>query len=115
MKKRLLLTAGALLIVGSAITILLWRYAARDASLSAFTEKDLAEASRRHAVDNGFATPVSSATPTVPIKSNQRVRLAIGSLGFSEDRQNHEIGDLLTAELSNAKGLELVDRQSFDK
>src|SRR5207247_925021 len=42
-------------------------------------------------------------------------RLAIGNIGLPDDANNAQVADLLTAELSGAKGLELVDRQSLDK
>ena len=54
------------------------------------------------------------AAPT-PILPNQKVRLAIGGLGLPSDSMNRQLADLLTAELSRAQGLGLVDRQSFDK
>jgi hypothetical protein len=54
------------------------------------------------------------ALPTAVLPS-QKVRLAIGGLGLPDDSMNRQLADLVTAELSGAKGLELVDRQSFDK
>ena len=56
--------------------------------------------------------PVTAPTPILP---DQKVRLAIGGLGLPDDSMNRQLADLLTAELSRAQGLELVDRQSFDK
>src|SRR5436190_5823531 len=50
-----------------------------------------------------------------PIRLTEKVRLAIGGLGLSDENQNHELADLVLAELSNAEGLAIVDRQSLDK
>jgi hypothetical protein len=53
--------------------------------------------------------------PMAEIKPTQQVRLAIGGLGLRDDAQNGQVANLLTAELSSAKGLQLVERQSLDK
>jgi tetratricopeptide (TPR) repeat protein len=48
-----------------------------------------------------------------PIPPSHAVRLAIGWLGLPEETQNLQVADLAAAELTGAKGLELVDRQSL--
>jgi hypothetical protein len=48
------------------------------------------------------------------IASSQRVRLAIGWLGLPDELQNEQVGDLVVAQLSSAKNLDLVDRTSLN-
>ena len=41
--------------------------------------------------------------------------MAIGSLGRRDAAQDTQLADLLTVRLASVDGLELVERQSFDK
>jgi tetratricopeptide (TPR) repeat protein len=50
-----------------------------------------------------------------PMPNKVRVRLAIGSLGFGGDDADRQLSDLVLAQLSDAPGLDLVERQSLDK
>src|SRR4051812_42456137 len=63
----------------------------------------------------GAKTADVAVMPTRSFDSSYRVRLAIGGLGSKNEEHNRQIGDLLTAELSSAKALELLERQSVDK
>ena len=44
----------------------------------------------------------------------RRIRLAVGWLGLPNEAQNRQIADLIVAQFSSEKNLELVDRQSLD-
>ena len=57
-------------------------------------------------------SPPPAAPMALPL--SQPVRLAIGSLGLADDEQNRQLDDLITAELTGAKGFDLVERQSLD-
>ena len=56
--------------------------------------------------------PVQSAPKAIPWK--QTIRLAIGSLGYPDEAQNRQLGNLITAQLSSGRGLELVERQELE-
>jgi len=96
----LLLTFGGLTWLG-----LKW-YGERTPELPPFTAKDLGRAAERPSQPEVVAAE--------PIPPSHSVRLAVGWLGLPGEAQNLQVTDLLTAELSNAKGLELVDRQSLN-
>ena len=74
------------------------------------TQRDVDAA--RLKLQGGGATPPASAS-TKPIDKNTRVRLAIGYLGAGDQEQRAV--DLVAAELTGAKGLELVERASLDR
>ena len=74
------------------------------------TQKEIIEASRRF---HGAQPAVQAAPASLP--ASRSIRLAVGSLGLADDSQNRQLVDLVTAELSGAPGLELVERQSLDK
>ncbi len=102
------------LLVGAAICFLVtlvtgalfaWHIFSREPG--AFTEQELAAfAERAH----GPAS-ISHTAPEV-IEPGRRVRLAIGSLGLPAQEN---ISDLALTELSDAKGLEMIERQELDK
>ena len=112
MNKRPLLIFCLLLVGGGLAWLGINWYNKRELSGAAFTEKDLAKAAARLHLDRPTQPEI---VHDAPISPSQTVRLAVGSLGLPNDGQNRQLGDLLTVELSGAKGLELVDRQSFDK
>ena len=112
MKKRALIIACLLIGGGGLAWLCLNWYSARDASGSAFTEKDLARAAKRLNLDRPSQPEVVAAAPISP---SHPVRLAIGWLGLPDEAANLQVADLLTAELTGAKGLELVERQSLDR
>ena len=79
-----------------------------------FTEAELANARVATAVRNGetnFPTPA----PILAMNRLHPVRLAIGGLGMVDDEKNGQLGDLVTAELTGARGFELVERESLTK
>lgn len=49
------------------------------------------------------------------LDDNHAIRLAVGGVGLADEIQNREIADIIQADLRDAPGLELVDRQSLDK
>ena len=110
MNKRSLLVFCLLLGCGGLAWLLIRWYAEREFHDQAFSEKDLAKAAARlH--PNAPTRP--AVVPEPPLDPSHRVRLAIGWLGLPDEARNGQVADLLTAELSRAKGLELVDRQSL--
>ena len=109
MNKRFLLVALLVAVMGiGAVLLLQWYIHANSAG--PVTRKDLIEASQRLHMAQPVVQSVSAPLPT-----SQSIRLAIGALGVPDDDQNRQLGDLVTAELSGAPGLELVERQSLDK
>lgn len=60
----------------------------------------------------GSPPSAESAPRALPWK--QTVRLAVGGLGYATDGENRDLGDLITAQLSSAKGLELIERQELN-
>lgn len=110
MNKRSLILFGLLLVGGGLAWLLIRWYTEREFHDQAFSEKDLAKAAAR--LHPGAPTqPV--VLPQTPLAPSHRVRLAIGWLGLPDEARNGQVADLLAAELSGAKGLELVDRQSL--
>ena len=112
MNKRFLLALGLLLVVGGATWLAINWYNEREATRPAFSERELSKAIARLHPNSPAEPAVAAPKPLLP---SQNVRLAIGSLGLPDDSQNRQLGDLLTAELSGTKGLELVERQSLDR
>lgn len=98
-----------MLTVGGLAVMLVYRYLdpERDKRL-VMTGKDLAEAARKHL---GEATPLPA---PIPVDPKRPVRLAVGALGLVGDEHNRRIADLLLAQLTGAKGLEMVERQELD-
>src|SRR5690242_12328996 len=72
------------------------------------SDKDLA----KYAVNLGRTNAPLESVLT-PIALSRQMRLAIGGLGPADDEQNQLLGDLVTAKLTSAPGLSLVDRQSL--
>ena len=112
MNKRSLLVFCLLLAGGGLACLLLHWYSASDPHEDVLTEKDLAKAAAR--LHPNLPTSLT-VTPPAPLAPSQPVRMAIGWLGLPDETQNLQAADLVTAQLTGAKGLELVDRQSFDK
>ncbi len=99
------IAAAAVLIAGSGLAwFLLNQYLTHEDSLAPWTEKELGKAGRRQK-----EPPEAALAPVAPTNV---VRLAIGDFG-SANQPAGTLGDLLTAELSGAKGLELVERQTL--
>ena len=111
MNKRSLLIASLLVAGGGLAWLIIHWFNEREVRLSPITEKDLAKAAARF----GRKAPTQPAVVSpAPIPPSHAVRLAIGWLGLPDETQNLQVADLVTAELTSAKGLELVDRQSLN-
>ena len=109
MSKRFLITVAVVLVVGVAGVLLFREYMdPKHDRLAAFTEKDLASAAAKMAVP----APVAQSAPE-RIEPGRKVRLAIGSVGLADEQQNRNVSDLVLAQLTGAKGLELVERQAL--
>ena len=111
MSKRFLLSAAALLAIGG-LAILLMHFLLDPEydSHQGITENEIVDARRKQFGSEPPATPAPA-----PIDPSRSIRLAIGGLGLGNDEQNRRVGDLVVTELTGAKGLELVERQSLDK
>jgi hypothetical protein len=75
------------------------------------TEKEMNEIAKNLNV-HPSQLPADMAISLDPSKT---VRVAIGTLGFLDENQNRNAGDFVLAELKNAHGLEMVERQELDK
>ncbi len=85
-------------------------YVNSDARLPVPSDDEIA---RHTAKIHGTAPEVQPVQGVSDIK--RPVRLAIASLGFADEETNRKVADLTLADLTNAKGLELVERQSLEK
>jgi hypothetical protein len=114
--KRLLIFATLLLLAGALISGYIYSHYSVSPSAASPTEKAIME----FAVSNKLTT--SGRYREIPtedktagrIAPSQRVRLAIGWLGLPDELQNEQVGDLIVAQLSSAKNLDLVDRTSLN-
>ncbi len=106
-RKKLLVGVGICLLV-TLVTggLFAWHYLSQD-QLGATTEQELAA----YAKKTRAPASISHTAPEV-IEPGRRVRLAIGSLGLPAQEN---ISDLLLTELSDAKDLEMIERQALDK
>ena len=111
MNKRFLILLSVLLVGGGLVWLVRWNNG-REVRLPAASEKERARAAARL---NPNLPTQPEVVASVPITPSRPVRLAIGWLGLPDETQNSQVTDLLTAELTGAKGLELVERRSLDK
>lgn len=109
MNKRFIVVVAVVAALGcSTAMVMLWyAHTYDDAHI---TEKDILQARQRL----GFSEPKAE-TPVPSLPASKTVRLAVGSLGLGDDAENRELADLVTAELSGAAALEMVERQSLDR
>lgn len=107
--KKFLVGALALLVVGVTASFVLRWYLNRPASM-VVTEKDVYAARLRLGHDTRPTQPVPK-----PLALDRPVRLAIGSLGFTDEERNRGVADLVLAALTGTSGLDLIERQSLDK
>jgi len=110
MKNKIIGIILALLVIGGAGVWLVNRYSESESTLPPVSDQELTEVSKR--ADNRAEPPTSAAVTVAP---SQRVRLAVGSLGFADDQANRQLGDLVVAGLSSVGNLELVERTSLDR
>jgi hypothetical protein len=109
MSKRFILYASLLAVLGG-IAVLIFQWYVQSGATARVTEKDVLKARQKF----GVAGPPTPAVPA-PLPASQTIRLAIGALGLADDNQNRQLMDLVTAQMSSAPALELVERQSLDK
>jgi tetratricopeptide (TPR) repeat protein len=112
MKKSSLLIPAILLVAGVFTWLGVRWYNERQVILPPITDQDRLRVGALAHPNAPTEPQVAVATPILP---SQKVRLAIGGLGLPDDSRNRLLADLLTVELSRTKGLELVERPSFDK
>lgn len=79
--------------------------------LDVFSEEEIADAVKKL---GGVAEPPTQTVVRL-LDLKLPVRLAIGNLGLADDNQNRRLGDLVLANLSGARGLNLVERQAMDQ
>jgi tetratricopeptide (TPR) repeat protein len=111
MNKRFFLGGILLVIVAAAAALVVNRRLDQAVTLPAITDHELS----RIASNANGVPQMPGVTPLAAIPATQAVRLAIGSLGLADDERNAQVADLLTAELTSTTGLQLVERQNFDK
>ena len=117
MNKKFMVVGAGLLVAGGLAILALYFYWLRPVESAAPTYQQLAE----HAASHGVVLPPPPpsapqlARAAAPIDPQKPVRLAIGWLGLPDETQNGQAADLLLAQLSSARNLQLVDRQSLDK
>ena len=111
MNKRFLILLSVLLVGGGLVWLVRWNNG-REVRLPAASEKERARAAARLNPNLPTQPEVVASVPITPLRP---VRLAIGWLGLADESQNSQVTDLLTAGLTGAKGLELVERRSLDK
>jgi hypothetical protein len=111
LRKNFLIGVGAFVVASVLIAVwVLWRLGFFNQNFGAVTDKDLAEVVAK------MRGP-SPAIQTAPerIEPGRRVRLAIGSIGLPTEQQSRNVSDLVLAQLNDAKGLEMIERQALDK
>jgi hypothetical protein len=112
MSKRFLIVA---ITVGAVGALLLWAVPLGLDWLQArkfrkdITEEEL---TAKMVEQNGMPSMPTAAVEKIDLKRN--VRLAIGGIGLADEEQNRRVSDLVLAQLAGARGLEMVERQSFD-
>jgi hypothetical protein len=109
MKKRFVIWAIALTIFAG-LDLYLWQWQHAPTRLGVITDQDIAEATKQLGGETEIPAPVT----ITPIDLKRPMRLAIGSLGGSDDDQNRILEDMVLAELTGVAGLDLVERQSLE-
>jgi len=108
--KRFLVIGCSVLVLGAATALVLQHYL-NQTSTPAMTDKDL----YKFKTEMGDKGPSSPTPQVAAVDPKRSVRLAVGNVGLADETSNQELGDLLTAELSHEKNIELVDRQSLQR
>jgi Curli production assembly/transport component CsgG len=115
-RKEFLIFASVLLLVGGSVVAFFYHKNSPPTEYARPTSKELMNFVGQYkpqlAREIQEATAQKNAVKT--ISQTSHVRLAIGWLGLSGEESNQRTSDLITADLSAAKNLELVDRQSLD-
>jgi hypothetical protein len=110
MNKRFLICAGLLALCGG-IGIFLFHLQIESRDRLQVTPEELRRAVRE--LHKGEPSTPPAQPAVFPLSRN--VRVAIGSLGLADDQANGELADLVTASLSRAEGVELVERQALER
>ena len=113
MSKRFLLTGLAVVLLAALLIGLVqlgmeWDFARR--ASRTLTDQDI---SRMLTEKYGPTTNGPVSVERLDLK--QQVRLAIGGIGLVSAEESQRVSELVLAELTDAKGLELVERQALDK
>ncbi len=91
---------------GVGAMLLNW-YADREARLPAISGHQMEDRwARVHGTNQSQSEP-----PGRPLDPSRPVRFAIGNLGLSDEGQNQQLADLLMLKLTDAVGMELVERE----
>src|SRR5207249_11599030 len=107
--KRFLIISMIVLVAGGLAALLVHRHFDQTSTGPA-TEEEFYKAGIK--MGNTNAPPPEAPKALDPKK---RIRLAICSLGLSDEASNSQISDLIAAELSHEKNIELVERQSLQR
>lgn len=110
--RKFLLPVGGLVVLGMGLAVYLTLQSGTSQTRP-FSDQELA--ARSTALSEQFdETNRPQPAVYVPLKIAEHVRLAVGGLGLANESQDWQLGDLVTADLSDAPGLQLVERQSLD-
>jgi hypothetical protein len=110
MNKRLLIGGIAVILAGLGVVAFLSLQNSSDSYR--VSKEELAKQMAQYAAGAGLTNAPTQAM-LAPLDMAQPVRLAVGGLGLTDNNQNQQLGDLVTAELTSAKGFSLVERQSL--
>ncbi len=112
--KRTFIVIAFLLVIGLGLGIFFFeRYAeSPPPALPALTQ---AEVNKAMGVSETEPTTSSVPVNTPFADLDHPLRLAIGSLGLSSETENSKLADLLTVELTGARGIALVERQAINR
>jgi hypothetical protein len=101
MNKRLLALISLVVAVGAIAWMAIMYYVQRPDGAPALTDQER-------------GLPAEEQPVPAPIGPTNIVRVAVGGLGLPDDRSEN-VQDLITAQLSGAKGIELVDRKNLNQ
>jgi hypothetical protein len=91
----------------------LYAWINHDSTMPVFSDKEMTDKRLKLAAESGL-TNIPEQSVVEPVSMSQPIRLAVGGLGLEDKEQNQELGDLVTADLTGAPGLSLVERQDLD-
>ena len=81
-------------------------------TLPSFSDQEMSDKRSQMAVESGETNVLPQSV--LPLDLSRQVRLAVGGLGLTDQDQNQQLGNLVTAELTGSPGFNLVERQSLD-
>jgi hypothetical protein len=112
MSKRFWIFGGLILLAVIGVAAL-YVWIDSESTLPVFSQKEMNDQEAKMSAQTG-QTNLLMPSALAPLDMSQTVRLAIGSLGLSDNDHNQRLGDLVTVELTGAPGFNLVERQSLD-